>query len=86
MKGAVLEETVWDGTCCAYTEDLDKHIREYREQLIAKTDAAELDQMRATDTRLVAKLTEAVDKELDADEPEQKRRYALRIAEFKGQL
>jgi hypothetical protein len=31
-------------------------------------------------------MTEAIDRELDADEPEEKRRYAQRIAEFKDQL
>jgi len=86
VKAAVLEEAVWDAMCEAYTTDLDRHIREYRDQLIAKTDAAELEQMRAAETRLLAKMTEAIDRELDADEPEEKRHYAQRIAEFKGQL
>ena len=31
-------------------------------------------------------MEEAIDKELDSDEVEEKRRYAQRIAEFKGQL
>jgi hypothetical protein len=65
---------------------LDTHIREYRNQLIANRDAAELDQMRAAEARLVAKMTEAIDKELDADEPEEKQRYKQRAADFKEQL
>src|SRR5262249_21766947 len=86
IKATVLEEAVWNALCRAYTEDLDTHIRKYRDQLIHQTDAAELDQMCAAETRLVAKMTEAIDRELDADEPEEKGRYAQRIAEFKGQL
>ena len=54
--------------------------------IVAQTDAAEVERMRAAETRLVAKMEEAIDRELDADEPEEKRRYARRITDFKGQL
>ena len=73
VKAAVLEEAVWDAICEAYTTDLDKHVREYRAQIVAQTDADELEQMRSAETRLVVKMTEAIDRELDADEPEEKR-------------
>lgn len=59
----------------SFTTDLDKHVREYRAQIVAQTDAAELEKMRAAETRVVAKMTEAIDRELDADEPEERRRY-----------
>jgi hypothetical protein len=46
---------------------------EYRAQIVAETDPAELDRMHATEARLATKMTEAIDKELDSNEAEEKR-------------
>ena len=86
IKAPVLEEAVWNGAREALTVNLDELVRAYRDQITATVDVRELDQLKAQAERLTKKKQEAMDHELDADDPDDKRQYANRVAEFKIQL
>jgi DNA invertase Pin-like site-specific DNA recombinase len=86
VKAQILEAAVWNGMVEALTVKLPDLVNEYRDQIGATVDTAELERLRAEEQRLVAKKNEARDKELYADDDDDKRYYAARLAEFKGQL
>jgi DNA invertase Pin-like site-specific DNA recombinase len=82
----VLEDGVSNGMFEALTAELPDLVSKYRDQIGAMVDNAELERMKAEERRLMGKKNEARDKELYADDAEDKRYYAARVAEFKGQL
>jgi hypothetical protein len=57
-----------------------------RKELLQNVDAVELERMQAELPRLIAKMHEAQDKELEADDPARKQRYAERAADFEAQV
>jgi hypothetical protein len=86
IKAQDFEEAIWEGWRKALTADLDANIERYRDEIAATVDAEEVKRLRANEERLVRKLREAIDKGLDADDPDEKKRYAERVADYKGQL
>lgn len=86
IKAEILEDAVWGGMKDALTVNLDRLVEEYRSQITTTVDAEEFERMKAQEARLVQKKQDAMDKELDADDAADKRHYANRVAEFKGQL
>jgi hypothetical protein len=67
------------------TEKLDDLVRQYRDDLGASVDSKELSRLRAEEQRLMRKKDEARERELHADDAEDKRYYAGQFAEFKEQ-
>jgi hypothetical protein len=85
IRAEVLEEGIWEGMG-ALTTDLERMVREYRSQIVLEANVAELEQTRVLEKKLVSKMEEAIDKVLDADDPDEKRKYSERVADYKGQL
>jgi hypothetical protein len=86
VKAEVLDEAVWNGMIEGLTVQLPGLVSEYRGQIGITVDTAELERLKADEQRLVTKKNEARDKELYADDADDKHYYAARVAEFKGQL
>jgi hypothetical protein len=86
VQAQVLEEAVWNGMIEGLTVELPDLVSKYRDQIGTTVDTAELERLKAEEQRLVAKKNEARDKELYADDADDKRYYTERVAEFKGQI
>jgi hypothetical protein len=86
VRGELLDDAGWTGMIEGLTVQLPDLINEYRDQIGTTVDTGALERLKAEEHRLMTKKNEARDKELDADDPDDKRYYAARVAEFKGQL
>jgi hypothetical protein len=86
IRAEVLEDAVWDGVGAALSQELDGLVMRYREAIAATVDAEELGRLKAREQKLVRMKQEAQDKELEADDADDKRHYAERVAGFKGEL
>jgi DNA invertase Pin-like site-specific DNA recombinase len=86
VRGELLDDAGWTGMIEGLTVQLPDLINEYRDQIGTTVDTAELERLKAEEHRLVTKKNEARDKELYADDPDDKCYYAARMAEFNGQL
>jgi site-specific DNA recombinase len=86
VDAGVAEEAVWEGARKAVTEDLDALVAAHRDEICSTIDASELERMKAEEKRLCTKKDEARDKEMHADDADDKRYYAGQLSEFKSQL
>ena len=68
------------------TGELPDLVSRYCDQITSTVDANELERLKAEEKRLAARKQEAMWKELYADDADDKRYYAERVAEFKGQI
>jgi site-specific DNA recombinase len=86
FKADVIEEAVWRGAQKAVMEDLDALVAAYHDEICSTIDASELERMKAEERRLRTKKDEARDREMHADDADDKRYYASQLSEFKSQL
>jgi hypothetical protein len=81
-----VDQAVWDGLRKAILEDLDGLVAAYRDEMCSKVDASELERLKTDEQRLLRRRGEARDRELYADDADDKRYYASQLSEIKLQL